>query len=165
MMIRTEYTAVDVDGVRKNSHKASCTKNRDRLLDNLAIALSTNTNNGGSLLELENRVTVVKIFASEPAAKSAVRELERQGLRSDQIFIIATDCQEYENLINWEDIAINGGLIVVLALLGISVHDTLQLVDAVEEGKFLVMAIVSDRSASQAQYILESIGHKVIAVY
>jgi len=38
MMIRTEYTTVDVDGVRKNSNQASSTKNRESLLDNLAIS-------------------------------------------------------------------------------------------------------------------------------
>jgi hypothetical protein len=30
---------------------------------------------------------------------------------------------------------------------------------------FLVAAIVGDRSASQAQYLLENIGRKVISVY
>jgi hypothetical protein len=36
---------------------------------------------------------------------------------------------------------------------------------SVNNGRFLVAAIVGDRSASQAQYLLENIGRKVISVY
>ncbi len=36
---------------------------------------------------------------------------------------------------------------------------------SVNNGRFLVAAIVGDRSASQAQYLPENIGRKVISVY
>ena len=66
---------------------------------------------------------------------------------------------------HWEYIASDNGLPSVLTGLGINVRDTLQFLEAVNDGKFLVIGLVNDRDASQAQYILKNIGRKVIAVY
>jgi len=112
-----------------------------------------------------SRVTIVDIFSSRTEAKSAVLELERQGLRSHEMAIVAKNYQEFGNPMNWEDIAVAGGLIVVLIELGISEYEASEFVGAVEDGKFLVIAIVSDRQASQAQHILENIGRWVVAVH
>jgi hypothetical protein len=110
-------------------------------------------------------VTIVEIFASEYQALTAVMELERQGLPSHEIAIVAKNYKKFGNSMNWDDLALDGGLTEVLMHIGISEYDTLELMDALENGMFLVIAIVSDRQASQAQHIFENIGRWVVAVH
>jgi hypothetical protein len=114
---------------------------------------------GNSLSELTNRVTVVDIFPSEAEAKSAVLEMEHKGLKTAHISIIAKDYQDSESM-NWKQINAEGGLAAVLKRLVISDHATSTFVDAIADGKFLVIEIGSDRDASQVQHILEKVGHK-----
>ena len=129
------------------------------LLNNYAIEPEMYEEDGNSLSELTNRVTVVDIFPSEAEAKSAVLEMEQKGLKTAHISIIAKDYQDSES-INWKQINAEGGLAAVLKRLGISDHATSTFVDAIADGKFLVIEIGSDRDASQVQHILENVGHK-----
>ena len=129
------------------------------LLNNYAIEPEMYEEDGSSLSELTNRVTVVDIFPSEAEAKSAVLEMEQKGLKTAHISIIAKDYQDSESM-NWKQINAEGGLAAVLKRLGISDHATSTFVDAIADGKFLVIEIGSDRDASQVQHILENVGHK-----
>lgn len=129
------------------------------LLNNYAIEPEMYEEDGSSLSELTNRVTVVDIFPSEAEAKSAVLEMEHKGLKTAHISIIAKDYQDSESM-NWKQINAEGGLAAVLKRLGISDHATSTFVDAIADGKFLVIEIGSDRDASQVQHILEKVGHK-----
>jgi len=129
------------------------------LLNNYAIEPEMYEEDGNSLSELTNRVTVVDIFPSEAEAKSAVLEMEQKGLKTAHISIIAKDYQDSESM-NWKQINAEGGLAAVLKMLGISDHATSTFMDAIADGKFLVIEIGSDRDASQVQHILEKVGHK-----
>ncbi len=131
------------------------------LLNNYAIEPEMYEEDGGDLSDQlkADRVTVVDIFSSEQEAKNAVVEMERKGLRTSQISIIAKDYQDSKSPMNWKHIAAEGGLKVVLKGLGISSHATSQFVEAVEGGEFLVIEIGNDRDASQAQHVLEKVGH------
>jgi hypothetical protein len=134
------------------------------LLNNYAIEPEMYEEDGGPLSSAPaNRVTVVDIFASEIEAKSAILAMEQKGLRSNQISIIAKDyCQEPQNSMNWDQINAAGGLAAILTELGISDRATSQFVEAIENGKFLVIEIGNDREASQAQHVLEKIGHSCV---
>jgi hypothetical protein len=101
---------------------------------------------------------VVDIFPSEAEAKSAVLEMEHKGLRTAHISILAKDYHDSEGM-DWKKINAEGGLAVVLKRLGISDDATSRFIDAVADGKFLVIEIGSDRDASQVQHILEKVGH------
>lgn len=114
---------------------------------------------------LNDVFTVLEIFSSRQAARNAVMELQRQGLDSSQIIMINKNYQEHEDSMNWEYISTDGGLVVVLEGLGLDSQEASHYVNAVRDGKFLVVAIITDRTACQSQYLLESIGHKVIPVY
>lgn len=137
------------------------TVDSEGLLNNYAIEPVMYEEDGGApSSQASDTVTVVDIFPSELEAKTAVLEMEHKGLRTDQIAIVAKDYnQEPENSMNWEHITAAGGLAVVLTKLGISHHATGQFMDAIEDGKFLVIEIGNDREASQAQHVLEKVGH------
>ncbi|MBD2188465.1 hypothetical protein [Pseudanabaena mucicola] len=109
--------------------------------------------------------TVVDTFASSQEARHASLELQRQGLLSSQIVIITRNYQEYEHSINWEYITIDGGLPEILMEFGIDIHSAAKFEVQVKNGQFLVVAVVKNRSAIEAQYLLANIGRKVIAVY
>ncbi len=115
--------------------------------------------------EAESICTVIAIFPSRQEANNAVLEMQKQGLSSPQIVIISDQYQEHQNSMHWEYVATDNGLPSVLTGLGINVRDTLQFLEAVNNSNFLVIGLVNDRDASQAQYILKNIGLKVIAVY
>ena len=102
-----------------------------------------------SLAELTNRVTVVDIFDSEEEAKHAVSEIAQQGLLSTHISIVAKDYKEPQSAMNWENINAEGGLEATLTKLGISEHAIAMFVEAIDNGKFLMIEAGSDRTASQ----------------
>lgn len=118
-----------------------------------------------TLAQSSPRVTITDIFCSEAQARDAVLELERQGLHSHKMAIVAENYEKFGNPMNWQDLAVAGGLATVLIGIGIDKNDALELVNAVESGNFLVVAIVSDRIPSQAQHILKDIGRWVVAVH
>ncbi len=93
------------------------------------------------LSESGKRVAVVDVFPSELEAKNAVLKMQRQGLRADQISIVAKDYQELGNSMTWKHVVANGGLALVLTRLGISIHSALQFADAIDDGKFLIVAV------------------------
>jgi len=130
------------------------------LLNNYAIEPEMYEQDGGELSATSSKVTVVDIFTSVLEAETAVLTMEQKGLHTDQIAIIGKDyCQQPQNSMNWEHITASGGLAVVLSELGIGDQATVQFVEAIAQDKFLVIAIGSDREASQAQLVLEEIGH------
>ncbi|PZO38463.1 MAG: hypothetical protein DCF19_16190 [Pseudanabaena frigida] len=159
MATPTEQTAVPIDQINQASGH---TVDGEGLLNNYAIEPEMYEEDGGVVSELgSDRVTVVDIFNSEIEAKNAILEMEKKGLRSDQISVIAKDYEESESSMNWQKIAAGGGLAVVLKELGISNHAASQFVEAIDAGKFLVIEIGSDRQASQVQHILEKAGHSL----
>jgi hypothetical protein len=114
----------------------------------------------------ENIFTVIDIFCSWQEAHNAVLEMQSQGLRSPQIAMISKYYQEHKNSMHWwEYVHFDDELRQIFMGLGINVHDTLQFLDAIDEGKFLVVGLVIDRKANQAEKILKNVGRKAIAVY
>ncbi|GBO54160.1 hypothetical protein APA_2108 [Pseudanabaena sp. lw0831] len=164
-MMRTQYKTIDSDHASNLGMEAVHAETSARCLDTSAIASEMYAENGNTSSQSKKIFTVVDIFSSRLEARKAISELQRQGLRSSQIVVIAKNYQEHENSINWEYIAADSGLLDVLAGLGLDMFAAAQFEDAVKNGKFLVAAIVTDHSASQAQYLLENIGHRVISVY
>jgi hypothetical protein len=135
------------------------------LPNSYAIAPAIHEETDKDQAETEGICTVIAIFSSRHEANDAVLEMQQQGLNPPQIVVISSQYQEHQNSMHWEYIASDNGLPSVLTGLGINVRDTLQFLEAVNDGKFLVIGLVNDRDASQAQYILKNIGRKVIAVY
>jgi hypothetical protein len=125
----------------------------------------TNTESRSRLCRSKKEVTVIHIFPSEQAAKIAVVEMQRQGLSPNQIEIIAKNYIALNDALKWDRIAMTVGWSGIMEALGISEEASWEFVDAVENGKYLVLAIIGDREASQAQHILKNIGHWVIAVH
>ena len=165
MMIRTEYTTVEFDSVSTVSTQHLDTEYQSKPLKRDAIASLPHLGGGKVISEVIGLFTIVAIFPNKAEAKNAILEMKSQGLSSSQILMIAKEYQAHENSINWEYIAADGGLVIFLTQLGIGVHDTFEFVNAVDSCQFLVVAIITDRSASQAQHILEGIGRKVVSVY
>ncbi len=121
-----------------------------------------NGNTEPSMLS-ESRVTVVDVFPSVIEAQTAVSDME--DLDSYQISIIGKDyCQESEDSINWENIMAAGGLAEVLSGLGISGHATVQFMEAIENGKFLLIAVNDDHEVAPTNNISESISTNIKAL-
>jgi hypothetical protein len=135
------------------------TVDTEGLLNNYAIEPEMYEEDGCSISELINRVTVVDIFDSEEEAKSAVLAMEQKGLRVTNMSIVAKSYQDPKSSINWKTITAEGGLAAVLTRLGISEQSISKFVEAVDNGKFLVIEIGNDREASQVQHVLEKAGH------
>jgi hypothetical protein len=141
------------------------TQSSPRSPNNYAIELEIYTEDRNKSCKSGTILTVADIFASRPEAKNAILELQRQGVKSSQIVVITQNYQEYDNSTNWEYVATDDNLIEVLTGLGIDFNDALKFECQVQQGRFLVAAIVIGHSASQSQYLLKNIGRKVISVY
>jgi len=137
------------------------TVDSEGLLNNYAIEPQMYTEYGASLSELTNRVTVVDIFDSEEDAKQAVLDIEEKGLLVSHISIVAKNYKNSQSAINWESINAEGGLASVLTKLGISDLAIAKFVEAIANGKFLIIEVGSDREASQVQHVLEKVGHSL----
>lgn len=156
MNISTEQANVHPDELTK-SH--GHTVDNEGLLNNYAIEPTMYVEDGCSLSDLTNRVTVVDIFDSEAQAKSAVTEMEYKGLEVPYISIVAKHYKDPQSSINWDSITAEGGLAKMLTKLGISEQAISRFIEAIDNGKFLVIEVGSDRQASQAQHVLEKAGH------
>jgi len=139
------------------------TVDNEGLLNNYAIEPEIYQEDGASLSELTNRVTVVDIFDSEDAAKAAVSAMEVKGLQVAHISIIAKGYKAPEHSMSWESIVAEGGLELMLTNLGIQNTAIAKFEEAINSGKFLVIEIGSDREASQVQHVLEEVGHTMQA--
>ncbi|MBD2178648.1 hypothetical protein H6F42_17150 [Pseudanabaena sp. FACHB-1998] len=135
------------------------TVDTEGLLNNYAIEPEVYIDEGNSLSELINRVTVIDIFESEGDARGSVSEMEQKGLLISHISIVAKDYQEPQSSLNWENISACGGLPAVLTKLGISDQAIARFVEATDNGKFLVIEMGNDRQASQMQHVLAKAGH------
>jgi len=118
-----------------------------------------------ALSEFEQVITLIHVLPSELEAQNALKEMQRQGLSSNQIEIVAKHSKSLYNSLSWDRIAEALGWSSVVSAFGISTEDTWKFVEALENGKYLILAIVRDRAANQVQHILKNIGHSVIAVY
>jgi hypothetical protein len=143
-------------------HMNSDSKN---LLTDYAISVKALRENSKALSQSENIFTIIDILDSRKEAHIAILEMKCQGLSSSQVVIISKYYQEHQNSMHWEHVHLDGELLEVLMGLGINVHDALRFLDAIDDGKFLVVGLVIKRRVSEAQHILENIGHKAIAVY
>jgi len=153
----TEYPTVPDEISKSHGH----TVDSEGLLNNYAIEPQMYQEDGASLSELTNRVTVVDIFDSEAAAKTAVLEIEQKGLLVSHISVVAKNYKEPQSAMNWENINAEGGLAAVLTRLGISDHAISRFIEAIDNGKFLIIEVGSDREASQVQHVLEKSGHSL----
>ncbi|PZU97724.1 MAG: hypothetical protein DCE90_06495 [Pseudanabaena sp.] len=137
------------------------TVDSEGLLNNYAIEPEIYLEDGNSVSELTDRITVVDIFESEDTARSAVSAMEAKGLQVNNISIIAKGYKEPKHSLNWANIVAEGGLELMLTKLGIEKSAITKFVEAIDSGKFLVIEIGSDREASQVQHVLEEVGHKM----
>ena len=164
MIIATKQMTLDPERV-----KIVSSLDRMNLLNGYAIAPDIEPDieqeNDASLTAPKNIFTVIDIFLSRHEANDAVLEMQKQGLSSPQIVVISKYYQEHQNSMHWEYIASDGCLVSILKSLGVNNHDSSQFLEAVDDGKFLVLGLVTDREASYAQHILKNIGRKVVAVY
>ncbi len=158
MAISTEQETVPVDQINQ---AAGRTVDGEGLLNNYAIEPEMYEEDGRSLSDLINRVTVVDIFSTEQAAKTAALEMEQKGLRSSHISIIAKDYHNHESSMDLETINAEGGLAVMFKKLGIADSAIVKFEEAIKNGKFLLIEIGNDREASQAQHVLENGGHSI----
>ena len=161
MTVPTTSTTGYVD---KINEAEGYTIDQDGLTNSYAIEPEMYEQDGSIPSELGNKVTVVDIFASKLEAKNAVLEIERKGLRSQQISIIAKGYQDTKSCMTWESIEASGGLALILTEMGISERAIGQFVDAVEDDKYLIIVTGNDRDASQAEHVLETFGHRVVIV-
>jgi hypothetical protein len=157
-MTRLTEQAVHPDEINK-SH--GHTVDNEGLLNNYAIEPEMYMEHNASLSELTNRVTVVDIFDSEEEAQTAVLEIEQKGLLAAHISIVAKNYKNPQSVINWENINDEGGLASVLTRMGISNPAIARFVEAIDNGKFLIIEVGSDREASQVQHVLEKSGHSL----
>jgi D-Tyr-tRNAtyr deacylase len=153
----TEQTVYSDEINKAHGH----TVDGEGLLNNYAIEPEMYVEQGVSLSELTNRVTVVDIFDSEEEAQQAVLEIEAKGLRVSHISIVAKNYKNSQSAINCENINAEGGLASVLTRLGISDHAIARFIEAIDNGKFLIIEVGSDREASQVQHVLEKAGHSL----
>lgn len=170
MMTRTEYKPINSEHTSRVEIDCLHTETIANWLINYAIAPEIQIESGETSSQPVNSpsmdiFTIIDTFPSRLETSNAILELKRQGLSSSQIVVITKNYQEKDYSINWEYIATDGSLLAVLIGLGIDMPDASRFEYAISSGRFLVAAIVSDRSASEAQYLLENIGRKVIAVY
>jgi hypothetical protein len=157
-MTRSTEQTIHSDEINK-SH--GHTVDSEGLLNNYAIEPEMYIEHGASLSELTNRVTVVDIFNSEAEARQAVLAIEEKGLLVSHISIVAKNYKNSQSAINWENINDEGGLPSVLTRLGISDAAIARFVEAIDNGKFLIIEVGSDREASQVQHVLEKSGHSL----
>lgn len=164
-MMRTEYKTVNSADTSHVEIDCFHTKTIANWLNNYAIPPEIRIESGDISSQPINIFIVIDTFPSRLETNNAILELKRQGLSSSQIIVFTRNHQERDYSINWEYLATDGSLLAVLIGLGIDRSDASRFEQSVNNGRFLVAAIVSDRSASQAQYLLENIGRKVISVY
>jgi hypothetical protein len=164
-MMRTHYKVINSDDASNLPIDYVHSETDARLRNNYAIAPNIRIEHSESSSQSENVFTVIDTFPSWLEARKAVSELQRQGLQPSHIVVITKNYQEREDAINWEFITENSSTLMILSGIGIDIHDASHYENAVKHGKFLVAAVVTEHSASQAQSLLENIGHRVIAVY
>jgi hypothetical protein len=146
MTTLTAQTSGSPDAINKAYDRTGASESS---VNNCAIDPEmTYTQEKSSLSELTNRVTVIEICATEEEAKQAVSEIEQQGLLSSHISIIAKGYQEPQSTLNWKNINAEGGLEVTLTRLGISKPAIAMFVEAINNGKFLMIESGSDRASS-----------------
>ena len=136
--------------------------------NNYAIAPKLYTTTGNALSDSESIHMVAALFESRIETRNAILKMQYQGLRASQIVSISKHYQEHEDSMNWEYIATDNNLLKDLIGLGIDIHDTFCFESAVNQGQFLVVAIITDHTPSQAQHLLANIGqsssHKILSV-
>jgi hypothetical protein len=146
----------------RNGYKSVSNINR-RFIDLHTVVSLKEISPIQKLPNLENRLkklAVADIFSSADQAKNAVREMQRQGLNTTQVSIVVKDYLKLENSITWETVAASGSILFeILTELGISDRAATQYVDAVEKGKFLVIATGDDWEIRKAQHVLDNISN------
>lgn len=155
-------TIPSTNNVDKINQAEGYTIDQDGLTNSYAIEPEMYEEDGSMPQDVGDKVTVIDIFDSKLEAKNAVLEIEQKGLRSQQISIIAKDYQDAKSSLNWDTINAEGGLAIILEKLGISERAISQFVEAIADGKYLIIVTGSDREASQTQHVLEEFGHRVI---
>ncbi len=148
--------------VDKINQAEGYTIDQDGLTNSYAIEPEMYEQDGSMPQDLGDKVTVIDIFNSKLEAKNAVLEIEQKGLTSARVSIIAKDYQDAKSSLKWDTINAEGGLATVLGKLGISEQAIGQFVEAIADGKYLIIVTGSDREASQTQHVLEEFGHRVI---
>jgi hypothetical protein len=110
--------------------------------------------------------TLVDIFSSIPQAEGAVDEIRKAGLAPDKISIIGKEYPNSEYVhgaLNWQDVANNGGLAVVLNELGIDRGEAVKYEDEVAAGKLVLLVSGGNEDIERANQILHQMGHRTQA--
>ena len=85
---------------------------------------------------------------------------EQTCLFVSHISIVAKNYKDTQSLMNWKNINAEGGLVVILTRWGISSDAISRIVEAIDNGKCLVIEVGIDREASrQVQNILKKSVH------
>lgn len=146
------------DNPNQINQSRDSTVNSGCSLNNREVEPAMYKEHSASLSELSNRVTVIDIFDSEEDAKNAVLKIEEKGLLISHISIVAKNYKNSQSAINWESINAEGGLTLVLTSLGISKPAIARFIEAIDNGKFLIIEVGSDRGAVQVHQALEKSG-------
>ena len=157
------FDHLNIDGMG-NSYPNSCPLKMNSLFCNYPIVQQKPKKLKQALYaieipEIDTRFAVVDRFPSLAEAQCVVMAMEREGLDSNQITIVAKNEHESENSGNWENIYVDDDLSLFLTDLGISDRSIQRFINAVENGDFLVIAIGNDWEASKAQHVFDNIGN------
>ena len=136
------------------------------LVNNYAVEPEMYAEKSGDLMAEDAPTTIVDIFTTQIDAEKAVLAMQEAGLIANKISIIGKDYHSNHDdgdSLTWENINEHGGLAVVLTRLGIAKDKTAPFTTAIENDQFIVLVTGSDRDASQAQHVLQTLGHQAIA--
>ncbi|AFY74085.1 hypothetical protein Syn7502_02063 [Synechococcus sp. PCC 7502] len=143
------HTEVDVKELKKSNATVP-----------LLFELDYSETGSESFPKSDQRISVIEVFSSYQEAERVVLAFQRQGLASYQISIISKKERDIKVSINCEHISISREfLIEVLDELQTDHHAKLRFINAVDAGKFLVIAIGTAWEARKALYVLDNIAH------
>ncbi|MGL6282541.1 MAG: hypothetical protein ACRC2J_09070 [Microcoleaceae cyanobacterium] len=142
------------------------TVDSEGLVNNYAVEPEMYVDKPGDLAEDASPTTIIDIFATQLDAEKAVLAMHEAGLTANKISIIGKDYHSNHDAgdsLTCENINKHGGLAVVLTRLGIAEDKTSLYTTAIDNDQFIVLVTGSDRDASQAQHVLQTLGHQEIA--
>lgn len=141
-------------------HNQNRTKERDLNYGQELPMLTNNELGEAASDELQTRIPVIEVFSALTGAINVGLEILKQGLSPHQISIIAKNKHDLIDSTNHESISLSGNFLAeVLIELGISECGTIRFVNAVDEGKFLLVVIGNDWEAMKAQHVINNIGN------
>ena len=115
-------------------------------------------------LHVIEKFTIADIFPNSDSAENVATEIHNTGISRGKISVLGTNYQNSEHgfgSLNWQDIAVAGGLKKVLVGAGIAAADANTYETAIAAGNFLVVVIGEENDVFKAKEVLLSTGHRV----